>query len=102
MLLLQNTYCNHAFFQLLAYVAFLVSTVWIYSIATEVVGIITMIGVISRLPEVVLGLTLLAWSNSLGDLITDITVAKQGYPRMAISACFGGPCFSKCLFLDLS
>ena len=28
------------------------------------------------------------------DLVSNITVAKQGFPRMAIAACFGGPVFS--------
>jgi len=28
--------------------------------------------------------------NSLGDLVSDVVIAKQGYARMAISACYGG------------
>lgn len=67
---------------------------WIYSLANEVVGVLQMIGVESGLPDEVLGLTLLAWSNSLGDLVADIAVARRGYPRMGISAAFGGPLFS--------
>ena len=27
----------------------------------------------------------------VADLVADYTMAKQGYPGMAISACFGGP-----------
>jgi sodium/potassium/calcium exchanger 6 len=38
-----------------------------------------------------LGLTVFAVGNSLGDLVADITVARLGYPVMALSACFGGP-----------
>ena len=60
-----------------------------------------MFGVVFRLSSAVLGLTLLAWGNSIGDLVSDIAVAKQGFPRMAIAACFGGPLFS-ILLLDLS
>ena len=30
----------------------------------------------------------------LPDLVSNITVARQGFPRMAIAACFGGPVFS--------
>ena len=40
-------------------------------------------------------MTILAWSNSIGDLIADISVVRQGYPRMAISAAIGGPLFSE-------
>jgi hypothetical protein len=28
------------------------------------------------------------------DLIADTVMARQGFPRMGISACFGGPLFS--------
>ena len=59
-----------------------------------------------------LGMTVLAWGNSIGgacrvaisvlllgsyraqDLVSNVVVAKQGAPSMAIAACFGGPLFS--------
>lgn len=28
------------------------------------------------------------------DMVADIVSAKQGYPNMGMSACFGGPLFS--------
>ena len=37
----------------------------------------------------------MAWCNSIGDLVADISVAKQGFPQMAASAAIGGPLFSK-------
>ncbi len=40
-------------------------------------------------------MTILAWGNSIGDLVADLSVVKQGYPRMAISAAIGGPLFSR-------
>jgi Ca2+/Na+ antiporter len=42
----------------------------------------------------ILGVTLLAWGNSIADFIANLAVAKQGYPQMAIAACFGGPLLS--------
>lgn len=33
--------------------------------------------------------------NSLGDFVANVTMAKMGYPLMAMSACFGGPMLSK-------
>lgn len=36
----------------------------------------------------------MAWSNSIGDLVADISVARQGFPQMAASAAIGGPLFS--------
>ncbi|VDO58711.1 unnamed protein product [Haemonchus placei] len=77
-----------------SYVGFIMSISWIYFISSEIVSVVTMFGVISQISHEVLGLTILAWSNSIGDLIADISVVKQGYPRMAISAAIGGPLFN--------
>uniref|UniRef100_A0A8R1INF2 Na_Ca_ex domain-containing protein n=1 Tax=Caenorhabditis japonica TaxID=281687 RepID=A0A8R1INF2_CAEJA len=70
------------------------SIAWIYLISSEVVNVVTMLGVVSRISHEVLGLTILAWSNSIGDLIADVSVAKQGYPRMAMAAAIGGQLFN--------
>ncbi|XP_076864258.1 mitochondrial sodium/calcium exchanger protein [Brachyhypopomus gauderio] len=81
----------HFLFSLLGFV---VSALWINVVASEVVNVLHLLGVILRLSNTVLGLTLLAWGNSIGDCFADITMARQGYPRMAISACFGGIIFN--------
>ncbi|XP_035235579.1 mitochondrial sodium/calcium exchanger protein isoform X4 [Anguilla anguilla] len=81
----------HFIFSLLG---FLVSATWISMAASEVVSLLHTVGVIFSLSNTVLGLTLLAWGNSIGDCFSDITIARQGYPRMAISACFGGIIFN--------
>ncbi|RCN41529.1 Sodium/calcium exchanger protein [Ancylostoma caninum] len=77
-----------------SYIGFLMSISWIYFISSEVVNVVTMLGVVSQISHEVLGLTILAWSNSIGDLIADISVVKQGYPRMAMAAAIGGPLFN--------
>ncbi|MGH0189446.1 UNVERIFIED_CONTAM: hypothetical protein FKN15_035144 [Acipenser sinensis] len=81
----------HCTFSLLGFV---VSAMWINTAATEVVSILRTFGVVFDLSNTVLGLTLLAWGNSIGDCFSDITMARQGYPRMAMAACFGGIIFS--------
>ncbi|KAF3940270.1 hypothetical protein ABW19_dt0209405 [Dactylella cylindrospora] len=40
--------------------------------------------------------------NSLGDLVADITVARLGFPVMALSACFGGPMLNILLGIGIS
>uniref|UniRef100_A0A8C4LVG7 Solute carrier family 8 member B1 n=1 Tax=Equus asinus asinus TaxID=83772 RepID=A0A8C4LVG7_EQUAS len=80
--------------QLFAFLGFLTSALWINAAATEVVNILRSLGVVFRLSNTVLGLTLLAWGNSIGDVFSDFTLARQGYPRMAYSACFGGIIFN--------
>ncbi|KAM9744107.1 mitochondrial sodium/calcium exchanger protein [Menidia menidia] len=86
---------------LFACLGFLVSAVLISAAASEVVSLLHMLGVVLSLSNTVLGLTLLAWGNSIGDCFSDITIAKQGYPRMAISACFGGIIFNMLLGVGL-
>lgn len=80
--------------RLFAFLGFLTSALWINAAATEVVNILRSLGVVFRLSNTVLGLTLLAWGNSIGDAFSDFTLARQGYPRMAFSACFGGIIFN--------
>lgn len=83
-----------SFHCLFAILGFVTSALLISAAASEVVSLLHMLGVVLRLSNTVLGLTLLAWGNSIGDCFSDITLAKQGYPRMAISACFGGIIFN--------
>jgi len=40
--------------------------------------------------------------NSLGDLVANITVARLGFPIMALSACFGGPMLNILLGIGIS
>ncbi|XP_076586071.1 mitochondrial sodium/calcium exchanger protein isoform X2 [Chaetodon auriga] len=86
--------CPPKYHPLFALLGFVVSAVLISAAASEVVSLLHMLGVVLSLSNTVLGLTLLAWGNSIGDCFSDITIARQGYPRMAISACFGGIIFN--------
>lgn len=73
------------------YAGFLVSLIWIYGVAQELLALLRTLGLVAGISDAVLGLTVLAWGNSVGDLVTDVTVARQGLPGMAVAACFGGP-----------
>lgn len=75
--------------------SFIGSIVIIYTVAQEVVSVLNALGIISDLTDSMLGLSILAWGNSIGDLFSNIALAKQGYQQMAFAACFGGPMFSK-------
>ncbi|GAB6033725.1 hypothetical protein CHUAL_013837 [Chamberlinius hualienensis] len=76
---------------IIAYVGFISSTLWIYLIANEVVNVLKTLGVVFAIDDAILGLTVLAWGNSIGDLVANFSVARSGSRVMAISACFGGP-----------
>uniref|UniRef100_A0A1I8F424 Na_Ca_ex domain-containing protein n=1 Tax=Macrostomum lignano TaxID=282301 RepID=A0A1I8F424_9PLAT len=77
-----------------AFIGFLTAIVWIYTFANEVVNILESVGSIFRISSTILGLTVLAWANSIGDVIANTVLARQNFPRVAISACFGGPLFN--------
>ena len=87
---------------LLCFLGFTVAIAWISTIANEVVGVLKAFGVILDISDAILGLTIFAVGNSCGDLVADITVAKLGYPVMALSACFGGPMLNILLGIGLS
>jgi Ca2+/Na+ antiporter len=82
--------------------AFTMCVVWIYIFAGELVSLLQTIGIISGIPPAVLGLTILAWGNSVGDLFANMAVAKQGLGEMAIAGCYGGPVFNICLGYGVS
>ena len=52
------------------------------------------LGSLLELPPALLGLTVLAWGNSVRDLVADVAVAKAGQPAMAMAGCFAGPMFN--------
>lgn len=87
---------------LFCFLGFAVAIAWISTIANEVVGVLKAFGVILGISDAILGLTIFAVGNSLGDLVADITVAKLGFPVMALSACFGGPMLNILLGIGLS
>ncbi|RYP92775.1 hypothetical protein DL770_001164 [Monosporascus sp. CRB-9-2] len=86
---------------LFCFLGFCISIAWISSVAGEVVGVLKAFGVILDISEAILGLTVFAVGNSVGDLVADVTIARLGYPVMALSACFGGPLLNILLGIGL-
>lgn len=74
--------------------AFVMSVFWISFIAGELLGCLATLGKLLKLPPALLGLTVLAWGNSIGDLVADVAVARAGQPAMAMAGCFAGPMFN--------
>ncbi|CAD5214249.1 unnamed protein product [Bursaphelenchus xylophilus] len=81
---------------------FVVSVGWVYVVAAEVVSAVQMLGVLSHLSPEILGVTILGWTNSIGDLVADSSLARQGYSHMALAAAFGGPLFNLLIGFGLS
>uniref|UniRef100_A0A0D6R718 Sodium/calcium exchanger membrane region domain-containing protein n=1 Tax=Araucaria cunninghamii TaxID=56994 RepID=A0A0D6R718_ARACU len=82
--------------------AFVMSVCSISFVAGELLGCLAALGVILKLPPALLGLTVLAWGNSVGDLVADVAVAKAGQPAMAIAGCYAGPMFNMLIGLGLA
>lgn len=74
--------------------AFLTSIVWILVIANELVGIAATFGIVSGMSDSMVGLTILSIGNSVNDMAADVTIARAGFPSMAIAGAYAGPMFS--------
>jgi sodium/potassium/calcium exchanger 6 len=87
---------------LLLLFAFALSIGWFNLLATECVAVLEMFGLNFGISSSVLGITVLAWGNSVGDLVADTALARQGRSRTAVAGCFGSPLLSDLLGLGVA
>ncbi len=87
--------------------AFVATVAWLDMLGNECVAVLESLGTITGLTDTptghsILGVTVLAWANSIGDFIADTAVTKAGKPEMGVSAVFGSPMLTCCLGIGIS
>jgi sodium/potassium/calcium exchanger 6 len=75
----------------IALYGFAIAATWIDTIADNLVNLLDFVGIILKIPAPIVGLTILAWGNSMGDLSANMTM----------TACFAGPLFNILVGLGL-
>ena len=81
-------------FALLLLLSFIMSLVWLLLIANELVGTALCFGKVLRIPDTLMGLAVLAVGNSINDVAASVTIAREGYPSMAVAGAYAGPMFN--------
>lgn len=75
---------------------------WISIIASEIINILTLLSALTHIRPSAMGITVFAYGNSIGDLISCIVITRMGYPLMALAACIGGPLLNILIGLGMS
>lgn len=83
-------------------IGFGMSILWICNICSIMIDLLNLASSILQFPPPVLGMTILAWGNSSGDLVANLAIAKIGLSSAALTACFAGPLFNMLLGLGVS
>ena len=87
---------------LFAMISFVMCVMWIYAVAAEIVALFNSFGTVFGANSSIMGLSFLAWGNSIGDLVTNVAIARGGMPAMGVAACVASPVFNTLFGLGAS
>jgi len=75
---------------------------WFNFLANECVAVLEAFGLNLGISSSVLGITVLAWGNSVGDLVADTALVRQNRSKMAVAGIYGSPLLSDLLGLGIA
>ena len=89
------------------FMAFVATVSWLDILGNECVALLESIGTFTGITETsmghsLLGVTVLAWANSIGDFIANTAVTRAGKPEMGVSSVFASPMLTCCLGIGIS
>lgn len=87
---------------LLVACGFVQTIAWLNLLAQEMIALIEAMGILLGISTSILGLTVIAFGNSVGDLVADSAAARGADARMAMAACFGSPLLMNILGVGVS
>jgi solute carrier family 24 (sodium/potassium/calcium exchanger), member 6 len=85
----------------IALYGFVMAVTWIDWIADHLVALLAFLGIVCRIPGPILGLTILAWGNSMADLSANMTMTRKGLGNMAMVGLMIFLATMLCLMCDL-
>ncbi|XP_001361248.3 mitochondrial sodium/calcium exchanger protein isoform X1 [Drosophila pseudoobscura] len=89
------------FFRFTAILGLIAVIFLIFFLTSEVMAMFFTIGTIWHLSQSFVMATAICWAINAGDLVASITLARQGFPRMAYAATFSSPVFGTFVNLAL-
>ena len=93
---------DDAILGIVSIISFVMSVFWIWLFANIMIDLLKVLGLLTGLPTTLLGLTVLAWGNSIGDFMANTAIAKKGFIEMALTGCYAAPLFNILLGLGIS
>ncbi|XP_017068643.1 mitochondrial sodium/calcium exchanger protein [Drosophila eugracilis] len=89
------------FFRYTSPMGFLATVFLIFCLTAEVNAMFFTLGTIMYVSQEFSLATAICWAISSNDLVTNLSLAYQGWPRMALTATFSAPVFGSFVFLAL-
>ncbi|KAJ9059905.1 hypothetical protein DSO57_1036648 [Entomophthora muscae] len=68
-----------------------ISISYINAVSSLLVELLQVLANLLGLPSALVGMTVLAWGNSISDLVSAVGMAKGGYPMIALTSTLAGP-----------